>query len=480
MIDISTKIHDRFTLEFKVGFVTGKGREPDDFSLAMWLFVPGGLDITPSTYSKDMFYSDVKSNIRLITPAFPLGDLAAGGVPLAKLKESARAVQSGNGSMEDFEYDVKMFCAIVKSSLREGLAALGPFTPDKVAGWEKYVDDAESVLDSFHSLRPASGGNGTDPGMERIFLRGDEFLGDIMSKYLMEFIRRVEGGLAPAVSQKAALLYRKIGRHDAEMGFPVIREDDPGHNRTYTHRFSALKKYVEEVLYLRAPKKRDGVLLEQLYLSIAAGLAMLFATVVSFAFQKKFGSLTLPLFIALIVSYMLKDRIKELMRYYLAHRVGGKFFDNKARIIHKDTEFGWLKEGFDFVQPEKVPRDVAGLRNRSHMTDIETSTNTERVLMYRKSVHLDSAKLLENTEYSFSGINDIFRLNVTNFIKKADNPVVLMNTMDEEGVLKTVPCDREYYINLVFRYSYDGTVELKRFRIALSRDGIRAIEEVAR
>ena len=86
MIDISTKIHDRFTLEFKVGFVTGKGREPDDFSLAMWLFVPGGLDITPSTYSKDMFYSDVKSNIRLITPAFPLGDLAAGGVPLAKLK----------------------------------------------------------------------------------------------------------------------------------------------------------------------------------------------------------------------------------------------------------------------------------------------------------------------------------------------------------------------------------------------------------
>jgi hypothetical protein len=234
------------------------------------------------------------------------------------------------------------------------------------------------------------------------------------------------------------------------------------------------------VLYLRAPKKRDGVLLEQLYLSIAAGLAMLFATVVSFAFQKKFGSLTLPLFIALIVSYMLKDRIKELMRYYLAHRVGGKFFDNKARIIHKDTEFGWLKEGFDFVQPEKVPRDVAGLRNRSHMTDIETSTNTERVLMYRKSVHLDSAKLLENAEYSFSGINDIFRLNVTNFIKKADNPVVLMNTMDEEGALKTVPCDREYYINLVFRYSYDGTVELKRFRIALSRDGIRAIEEVSR
>ena len=39
-------------------------------------------------------------------------------------------------------------------------------------------------------------------------------------------------------------------------------------------------------------------------------------------------------------------------------------------------------------------------------------------------------------------------------------------------------CDRDYYLNLVLQYRYDDTTELKRFRIDLSRDGIRSIEEV--
>ena len=265
----------------------------------------------------------------------------------------------------------------------------------------------------------------------------------------------------------------------ARMGYPTIREGDRPHNRIFIHRFSTLKKYIESDLYLRAPKRRDGVVVEQLYLSIAAGIAMLFATVVSFAFQRKFGSLTLPLFIALIVSYMLKDRIKELMRYYFAHRVGSKYFDNKAKIIHKETELGWLKEGVDFIEPEKVPSDVMALRDSSHLTEVESGiVAAEKVILYRKSVHIDGEKLRENSEYSFSGINDIIRLNVTNFIKKMDDPTIHLRALGDDGAIQTVECDRDYYLNLVLQYRYDDTTELKRFRIDLSRDGIRSIEEV--
>ena len=34
------------------------------------------------------------------------------------------------------------------------------------------------------------------------------------------------------------------------------------------------------------------------------------------------------------------------------------------------------------------------------------------------------------------------------------------------------------HLNLVLQYRYDDTTELKRFRIDLSRDGIKSIEEV--
>ena len=68
MIDILTKIHDRFSIEFKMGFRTRPRQRSGDFSVYMWIFVPNSLDINPSTYPKSKFYRDVKSNVRLITP----------------------------------------------------------------------------------------------------------------------------------------------------------------------------------------------------------------------------------------------------------------------------------------------------------------------------------------------------------------------------------------------------------------------------
>ena len=250
MIDVVTKIHDQFTLEFKVGFLTREGREPDDFSLALWMFVPGSLDITPATYPKSLFYSDVKSNIRLITPAFALADVAGGSAELlGKLRLSAENAMTGKGTATDFEYNVKMFCAIAKSSLREGLASLGDFSREKAAPWEKYILDAESLYDGYRSTEEAPLGE----EIETVFRRGEEFLGDIISRYLMELAKRLEGEDAGDVREKAVSLYRKIGRHKGQMGFPIVMENSPEHNRKYTHRFSALKKYIEEgygVIYL--------------------------------------------------------------------------------------------------------------------------------------------------------------------------------------------------------------------------------------
>ena len=122
-------------------------------------------------------------------------------------------------------------------------------------------------------------------------------------KHLLDLIAWLEAKDMKDLSRKASALYSKIGNHKKNMSYPELREDDPGQNRLYLHRFSVLKKYIESVLYLRAPKKRDGVLVEQIYLSIAAGIAMVVATGLSALFRKQFGSMALLLFIAMVVSY---------------------------------------------------------------------------------------------------------------------------------------------------------------------------------
>ena len=75
MIDLITKIHDKFTLEFKVGFNTAQEERPkkySDYVMNTWIFVPNSLDINAAKYSKDDFYRDLKSGVRLITPSYGL------------------------------------------------------------------------------------------------------------------------------------------------------------------------------------------------------------------------------------------------------------------------------------------------------------------------------------------------------------------------------------------------------------------------
>jgi hypothetical protein len=122
MIDIKTKIHDRFSIEFKVGFVARRKMRKNDFTVGVWLFVPSSLDINPATYTKHDFYKDVKSNIRLITPHFLLRDIVGGeAVPFRKLTEAAGAMASDptRTHIAAWEYHVKLFAAIVKSALRD-------------------------------------------------------------------------------------------------------------------------------------------------------------------------------------------------------------------------------------------------------------------------------------------------------------------------------------------------------------------------
>lgn len=76
MIDIQVRVHDRFSVEFKIGYVVRKDLKVNDFMMNTWIFVPNSLDINPFTYSKNQFYRDVKSNIRLITPIYELSEVA--------------------------------------------------------------------------------------------------------------------------------------------------------------------------------------------------------------------------------------------------------------------------------------------------------------------------------------------------------------------------------------------------------------------
>ena len=107
MIDIQTKIHDKFSIEFKVGFSGSDDVKINHFDVNSWIFIPNSLYINKATYSKDRFYTDVKSNIRLLTPSYTLKQMVEGDdAPMQQVIDSLPDIN-------EFEFQMKLFGSIL-------------------------------------------------------------------------------------------------------------------------------------------------------------------------------------------------------------------------------------------------------------------------------------------------------------------------------------------------------------------------------
>ena len=272
-------------------------------------------------------------------------------------------------------------------------------------------------------------------------------------------------------------LIRKERSYKDVSQYGLLNGDDR-HDRQLVYHRGMLKKFVESELYIHLSKKKDGVAVEQLYYSIAAGVAMIFATAVAWFTQVRYGNITWPLFVALVVSYMLKDRIKDLMRYYFAHKLGNKYYDKKARVTIGKTRVGEIKEGFDFISLGRTPAEVLKLRERASSVEDESHVFEEKVMLYRKHLTIDDVALAGIDDYPMTGINEIMRLHLTRFTHKMDNPKISIDTLDQDGNIRSMSVRKTYYINIIFQLQHDGHAEYHHFRIVMSRDGIIQVNEI--
>lgn len=486
MVRIRTRIHDKFSLEFKIWYdnkekhtpaaIEGNsGVKPLLFRQECWIFVPAALDINALTYSREQFYSDITTYYRAITPVYTLRELATGGgprmdpdtrTPLGFLSNAIHnlADYPTEANIAEYEYQIKMYCAIFKSAVRERytLVKLGEDTI------ESFREDLLAGLTGYGSLRESLKGRIEDK-LYDYYAFGEEFIINLAQMYTHKIYANVGKG-------KDFIAY--LALYKQERGYSALQLDSEYDNANLLYRWNVLKKYVESDLFLSADKRRSGVLKEQVYYSIAAGLSMIFATAVTFTFQQKYGNFTMPLFVALVVSYMLKDRIKELVRSAFASNRKLRYFDNKTLLWVKDTLIGRSREGFDFIPQSKVPSHILDIRNRSTIVDVENRMNQESVLFYRTLVELDKVRLDSTSEYEIDGINKIFLFNFSSFIKKMDNPKVNYPLYKSDGEIVPVTVKKIYYVNFIFQFTCNGEVINCRYRIMMNREGILNLEEL--
>ena len=485
MIDLTTKIHDKFTLEFKVGFNTEKAIKStkySDFVMNTWIFVPNSLDINATKYSKDHFYRDLKSDVRLITPDYDLHDLANNEqlLPNQTLNNEFNHLFIAPDDTANLVHAIKMYCAIAKSSFRNAYrtAKKSDNAQQCLSIAQTYLDDVAKVVNRFRILLIKLKNSDIKGKIVQDFAYADEFLSNIMSEYtyrLRDHLRNTYPEVYNGIESRFKTMLLGERTYKGQQGYLNLDPNDPKGNEEFVFRASLLKKFAESDLYLSSNKRKNTFLVEQILYSLAAGAAMVVATLSSFFFQQRYGNFTLPFLIALVISYMFKDRLKDWLRLIFARRVSSKVFDTRTDFRIKGQHIGWSKDSMDFIDSDKILPEVMKLRNRLPLFD-EVSGNDEKVILFRKKVQVWPTELAKASPFPMKGINDILRYNITEFTRKMDNPSFPLAGTWEDDDYKPIEGKKIYRLTFVIQCAYEGKTEYKRIMVRCDRNGILKVE----
>ncbi len=487
MIEETIRIRDLHQFEIKLHYPLNQKRANVTYDLECYIYVPQSLGIHRENYSKTRFYDDLQTHIRFKTPSVLLtGITGKQDSPLSRLEASIGPLkeESSTANIDAFEYRLKLFCCILQSSLRDFVAYIGKSAneDDRKRLIQQFLHANVTIIDSYRALRSKIFLPGIHPQVNAIYTFGDEYLSLLIERNCYDLLQhqRVSGVSVPDESQRKILnLIAKEVRYRESRRYPSIPTDKHD-NEQLIFRRNVLKKYMHNVLYLRTSTKHEGRVIEHGLFSIAAGISMLFATVVLFASQSVYGPLSLPVFAALVIGYMFKDRIKELLRVYFSKKITNVLFDHKTRIYSNPHQLvGHCRESFDFIDEAKIPDHIMKIRDRDHITEIESDWMSESVLRYRKRIKLSSQAISSvYHDIKTDGINDIMRFSVAGFTHRMGDPRKELFVLDEDDYHK-VKAERVYHLNMILRYGGAERVRYKRFRIILNRRKIKRIETVS-
>jgi len=485
MIDVSVKIHDKYQLEIKFNHLFDENKKITSYEIDSFVFIPNSLGINYSTYKKHDFYNDVQNYIRFKTPVYLLEQIIySSNSPYLKLKTACEELVNNpcERTISEYEYQVKMFSCVLKSSIRDYVDFITSKTNtgEIVDLIENYNKSLKSIMDKYRLLKKIINVPTIEEDTYSIYLYGDEYNSLLIVKCsfnILEYLKNVDNKFKEKLNKQLLsfisqeIKYRQKNEYDS-----VPAEDSD--NELLIFRFSVLKKYLESVLFIDTSKKPEGILLKQLLISIAAGLAMLFATAIAFWGHNVYGDYSLPIFITLIISYMFKDRIKELTRIFFTNKILKRFFDHRIKIHVDKKKIGVFRESFNFIARRTIPKTILKMRSFLRSKEFDNKFSKENIIYYHRKIKLYKKVYKRNYyDYNISGINDILRINISKFLNKMDNPNKPIFLLTSDGYQKN-QAKRVYHLNLIMKYMAGDYIHYVRYRIVMTRRGIKRIEKI--
>ncbi len=294
-------------------------------------------------------------------------------------------------------------------------------------------------------------------------------------------------------------------------------------NEYYLYRGSVLKKFAQSILFLTVHSGQGSRKTFYFMNAVAAMLAMLAYMLLVLLFIQNPQSTSTPVIVLFVIAYAFKDRIKEGLRAYFSERMTGILKDRENKLQDRGPGMkivGRVAEGFSFVASDHVPGEILKLRGRDDLAMLAEEGAPESVIKYQRDVTLESEQI-HQIHKRIAYVDEIIRYSVRSLLYRMDEPKkrlvilkgeekrklrsvrgiglgadpvkmapkkdyktqIVSESMPSLPPLKRVRASKVYHINMLFRISTQNEKgewekENHKFRVVLSRDGIKRVEAV--
>lgn len=485
MIKDILKIHDKYSIEIKQTYYSVFDKKDSAYRVLTYLFIPNGLNINEQTYSREQFYQDSRVNIRYNTPEWTLLQLIQDpNSPLNKFKLLSERTKSDLNKNEwvEIETTSKMLATVISSAIRLASKLARRQCKAKNAGEpiQNLVDLIRSVLELYRGAVSLLSEKNLSNEQINLLYFSDEYISNSVEHQIVLLLNYLEKNNGHCVSNLQSMIdLLKYEQAYKEKKFYNGVSIEKLNHEYIIYKRSQLKKYVDSILFLSKDIRKDGTLAEQTIFAIAAGLAMLFSTGIAFYYQMRYGSISSTVFVALVISYMMKDRIKGWVSNLFISKAKSLYYDYKIAIFNSNkNKVGLIKENFRFVPYQKLGPKVKKYRFIDRTISVDDDLFGEQIIQYKKMIMLYPQKLGEElNDDKLNSIVDITRFNLFRFTQNMDNTRKSYFFVKNGKLVKSEE-DRVYHINIIQKFYTEAGIGFKRYRVVLNRDGIKRIERV--
>ena len=478
MIKGRIKKTDTYTIETKMMFRPRQRRfgAMETYTVETWFFLPTDMGINKRNYTKIDFYRELKTYIKIDPPKILLAEIAEKNHEFIKgLEESFEHLDSQNeNSVSNLNDRLLIFMNILKKAVKREVRKVEMYkaTSEKIRVAKRLLKNMDLVIDHFRE-RSSLSLDSEIPSLVKTFSFADEYISNLKYRYFQHVIFMLDNLYSEESAEISSLLKKSLKKeikHRGKKGYPVATEDN-NKNDKLLRRWDLVKYFVTNKLILnpRIDKEMKYVL-EVLY-SIAAGIAMIFATAVAFYYGKKFGNFTYGLFVVLVISYMFKDRIKEWGRSFFNNILKKQMLDHRFILYdNNDKKIGISNTGFTFIPARSLPSDIRNLRYGNNGEEILIK---EKIMKFTRKVKIHSKRMRKTfKDTKLRGINDVLKFNFLPLTLRLEDPDIPIFMHDEKMNVSMKTAQKTIPVNMILAIKYRNEVIYQRYRLLINRHGI--------